>query len=165
MITYYRYLAGKSIVIQPVIAEDSYLAKEVMLARFGKNWKEVISAKNYPNYKEKHSGLLELEPLCVQYQPQDQELFELLGLKEIKRMAFFNTCPKCGANLDPGEKCDCDEINHKHESICLPFEPDIEELEHERDEQGNKYSVNRKSTQNDTPTKESNCKTWSSLVL
>lgn len=22
-------------------------------------------------------------------------------------MAMFNTCPNCGANLDPGEKCDC----------------------------------------------------------
>lgn len=24
-------------------------------------------------------------------------------------MAFFNTCPICGANLDPGESCDCQE--------------------------------------------------------
>lgn len=22
-------------------------------------------------------------------------------------MAYFNTCCNCGANLDPGEKCDC----------------------------------------------------------
>lgn len=22
-------------------------------------------------------------------------------------MGMFNTCPYCGANLDPGEKCDC----------------------------------------------------------
>lgn len=22
-------------------------------------------------------------------------------------MAMFDTCPHCGANLDPGEKCDC----------------------------------------------------------
>ena len=22
-------------------------------------------------------------------------------------MAYYNVCPKCGANLDPGEKCDC----------------------------------------------------------
>lgn len=22
-------------------------------------------------------------------------------------MAYFNTCPNCGSNLDPGEKCDC----------------------------------------------------------
>jgi hypothetical protein len=20
---------------------------------------------------------------------------------------YFNTCPQCGCNLDPGEKCDC----------------------------------------------------------
>lgn len=23
-------------------------------------------------------------------------------------MAYFNTCPKCGRSLDPGEKCDCE---------------------------------------------------------
>lgn len=22
-------------------------------------------------------------------------------------MAFYNTCPLCGGNLDPGERCDC----------------------------------------------------------
>lgn len=22
-------------------------------------------------------------------------------------MAYYGTCPFCGANLDPGEKCDC----------------------------------------------------------
>lgn len=24
-------------------------------------------------------------------------------------MAYFETCPNCGCNLDPGEKCDCQE--------------------------------------------------------
>lgn len=24
-------------------------------------------------------------------------------------MAFYNVCPYCGANLDPGERCDCKE--------------------------------------------------------
>ena len=23
-------------------------------------------------------------------------------------MAYYNVCPKCGCNLDPGEKCDCE---------------------------------------------------------
>ena len=22
-------------------------------------------------------------------------------------MAYFNTCPRCGAHLDPGERCTC----------------------------------------------------------
>ncbi len=22
-------------------------------------------------------------------------------------MAYYNVCPLCGSNLDPGEKCDC----------------------------------------------------------
>lgn len=24
-------------------------------------------------------------------------------------MAYYNTCPNCGSNLDPGEKCDCED--------------------------------------------------------
>lgn len=24
-------------------------------------------------------------------------------------MAYYKTCPECGAALDPGEKCDCEE--------------------------------------------------------
>ena len=26
-------------------------------------------------------------------------------------MAYYHTCPDCGANLDPGEKCDCQTNN------------------------------------------------------
>ncbi len=25
-------------------------------------------------------------------------------------MAYYNKCPECGANLDPGEECDCNTI-------------------------------------------------------
>ena len=25
-------------------------------------------------------------------------------------MAYYHTCPYCGANLDPGEKCDCGDV-------------------------------------------------------
>ncbi len=25
-------------------------------------------------------------------------------------MAFYRVCPSCGANLDPGEKCDCEKV-------------------------------------------------------
>lgn len=28
-------------------------------------------------------------------------------------MAFYNVCPKCGAHLDPGELCDCEETAEK----------------------------------------------------
>ena len=29
-------------------------------------------------------------------------------------MSYYNTCTRCGAHLDPGEKCDCREDNsHK----------------------------------------------------
>ena len=28
-------------------------------------------------------------------------------------MGYFNPCPLCGANLDPGEKCDCQDAVEK----------------------------------------------------
>lgn len=28
-------------------------------------------------------------------------------------MAYYNTCPLCGSNLDPGEPCDCKEEREK----------------------------------------------------
>lgn len=28
-------------------------------------------------------------------------------------MKYYWTCPECGANLDPGEKCDCKEQEEK----------------------------------------------------
>lgn len=32
-------------------------------------------------------------------------------------MAYYSTCPHCGANLDPGEPCDCQEEGKK----CAEF--------------------------------------------
>lgn len=32
-------------------------------------------------------------------------------------MAYYNTCPKCGANLDPGEPCDCTTERKKQEEF------------------------------------------------
>lgn len=28
-------------------------------------------------------------------------------------MAYYYTCPECGANLDPGEECDCETIQSR----------------------------------------------------
>ncbi len=28
---------------------------------------------------------------------------------------YFNTCPKCGSNLDPGERCDCEKSKREKE--------------------------------------------------
>lgn len=28
---------------------------------------------------------------------------------ELRKPRYYHTCPCCGANLDPGERCDCDE--------------------------------------------------------
>lgn len=30
-------------------------------------------------------------------------------------MAYYNVCPKCGCNLDPGEKCDCESLKIEHQ--------------------------------------------------
>lgn len=32
-------------------------------------------------------------------------------------MAYYNTCPNCGCNLDPGEKCDCKEERKRREEF------------------------------------------------
>lgn len=32
-------------------------------------------------------------------------------------MAYYNTCPNCGCNLDPGEKCDCESEAKKKEEL------------------------------------------------
>ena len=34
-------------------------------------------------------------------------------------MSFYNTCPNCGANLDPGEKCDCLEIENERAIVKM----------------------------------------------
>lgn len=31
-------------------------------------------------------------------------------------MSYYITCPDCGCNLDPGEKCDC-QRQRQHESV------------------------------------------------
>ena len=33
-------------------------------------------------------------------------------------MAYFNVCPSCGSNLDPGERCDC-LIRREHDRAAL----------------------------------------------
>ena len=30
-------------------------------------------------------------------------------------MAYYNVCPVCGSNLDPGERCDCQSIRAKEQ--------------------------------------------------
>ncbi len=37
--------------------------------------------------------------------------------KEVASMSFYHTCPYCGSNLDPAERCDCDNNDkQKHSS-------------------------------------------------
>ena len=31
-------------------------------------------------------------------------------------MAYYNICPKCGGTLDPGEPCDCEEVEAAEQS-------------------------------------------------
>lgn len=49
-------------------------------------------------------------------------------------MPYYHTCPLCGANLDPGEKCDCTQNNLK------------EDIKNVRNESNNRpYSGTRRS--------------------
>ncbi len=32
-------------------------------------------------------------------------------------MAYYHICPKCGAALDPGEKCDCEKEEHETQKL------------------------------------------------
>lgn len=36
-------------------------------------------------------------------------------------MAYFNTCPMCGSNLDPGERCDCERIRQEQRQESQEF--------------------------------------------
>ena len=37
-------------------------------------------------------------------------------------MAFYNQCEHCGANLDPGEQCDCKEEKEKPLISLIEYE-------------------------------------------
>lgn len=32
-------------------------------------------------------------------------------------MSFYRICPKCGAHLDPDEKCECESLEQKQEGF------------------------------------------------
>lgn len=36
-------------------------------------------------------------------------------------MAYYNVCPHCGCNLDPGEKCDCESIKAREQETSRAF--------------------------------------------
>lgn len=46
-------------------------------------------------------------------------------------MAYYNVCPYCKSNLDPGEKCDCQDEKEKDQgyfSLHLKMEPKAGQL-------------------------------------
>lgn len=47
-----------------------------------------------------------------------QQIEQDLGIdegQEMERGLYYWTCPRCGAHLDPGEKCDCEREVPEHE--------------------------------------------------
>ncbi len=38
-------------------------------------------------------------------------------------MAYYRTCPSCGANLDPGEVCDCRTNEKERPPRCIGTTP------------------------------------------
>lgn len=53
-------------------------------------------------------------------------------------MAFYNQCERCGANLDPGEQCDCNDNCNDNERKTV-----ISLIEYERRVIGNVRETNR----------------------
>ena len=53
-------------------------------------------------------------------------------------MAFYNQCERCGANLDPGEQCDCNDNCNDDERKTV-----ISLIEYERRVIGNVRETNR----------------------
>ena len=48
-------------------------------------------------------------------------------------MSYYYICPKCGANLDPGEKCtDCitnnEEVTSNEDDIKKPTHPELQRV-------------------------------------
>ena len=42
-------------------------------------------------------------------------------MKGDSSMAYYDVCPDCGAHLDPGEKCDCQEQGKGHAEYFNQF--------------------------------------------
>jgi predicted amidophosphoribosyltransferase len=60
-----------------------------------------------------------------------------------RKMAYFNVCPDCGSNLDPGEKCDCKKEAVKQQefySRYLRTEPKVGQLAFAFDGKGVGYA-------------------------
>ena len=55
-------------------------------------------------------------------------------------MSYYNTCPECGSNLDPGERCTCKKgvttsadqritPQHTAEAVYSDYTPDLRECQ------------------------------------
>lgn len=71
--------------------------------------------------------------------------------------AYYKTCPNCRANLDPGERCDCEGqlsflpkpapkplLNHNHKCLCPACtERRLENMRRRSENGGNAVCENR----------------------
>lgn len=46
-------------------------------------------------------------------------------------MPYYNTCPYCGAHLDPGERCDCRDRQDDPPPTLTPKNNFKEDIQHE----------------------------------
>ena len=44
-------------------------------------------------------------------------------------MSYFRTCPHCGANLDPGEACDCQDKERAAQGAANTEDGKVEQIE------------------------------------
>lgn len=50
---------------------------------------------------------------------------ELNRIERSEKMSYYRTCPYCGANLDPGEVCDCRREKGDDEMEYIPDNYDL----------------------------------------
>ena len=47
-----------------------------------------------------------------------------------EKMSYYKTCPHCGANLDPGEVCDCRDKERAAQGAANTEDGKVEHVDH-----------------------------------
>lgn len=75
-----------------------------------------------------------------------RRLAEVIQEVEIMKRTYFVTCPFCGSNLDPGERCDCNEGRSYHDEKIQGLQNEGQLLSLEAEERRERLSIRRHGT-------------------